>query len=397
MQHKSHVAVAGHLCLDIAPQLAQLPHERLMALLQPGRLVRVGAARIVNGGAVANTGLMLHQLGIPTRLVARIGDDPLAAVVRALIAAYDQRLTADLAVDRHAATSYTIVLNPPGVDRMFLYFPGANDQFEAADVTDELLRQVGLLHIGYPPLMRRLYEDNGAELVRILRRARDHDVTTALDLSFPDPESPGGQADWRAILAAALPLVDIFLPSIEELLFMLRRALYERLAAHGAIIPQITPELLRDLGDELLALGVPLALIKLGERGLYLRAGDPARVAANAPIVRAAWTERELWHPAFRVAVGATTGAGDAAIAGFLAALLEGGEPEDALRLAAAAGAGRVEPRAPGEHLPARATLEQRIATAWQQLPIDLAHAEWRWNATQRIWERDGPHVDRSA
>jgi sugar/nucleoside kinase (ribokinase family) len=62
------VVVAGHLCLDILPGLRPLTPEALRALLQPGHLLEVGPAVFTAGGAVANTGLVLHRLGIPVSL-----------------------------------------------------------------------------------------------------------------------------------------------------------------------------------------------------------------------------------------------------------------------------------------------------------------------------------------
>ena len=56
------------------------------------------------------------------------------------------------------------------------------------------------------------------------------------------------------------------------------------------------------------------------------------------------WRDRELWQPAYRPdEVVGTTGAGDATIAGFLAALLRDVPPERALSIAAAVGACNVE------------------------------------------------------
>ena len=63
------VVVAGHVSLDVFPAL------RGSVTLEPGRLVEVGPAAFSTGGAVANTGLALHRLGVPVRLVGRVGAD----------------------------------------------------------------------------------------------------------------------------------------------------------------------------------------------------------------------------------------------------------------------------------------------------------------------------------
>jgi len=80
-----------------------------------------------------------------------------------------------------------------------------------------------LFHFGYPPLMERMYANDGIELATIFQRVKALGLTTSLDLSMPDPSSAAGRANWHAILGATLPYVDVFLPSAEEILLMLRR------------------------------------------------------------------------------------------------------------------------------------------------------------------------------
>ena len=52
------VVVAGHICLDIIPVLAEEPD------LRPGSLVEIGPAALSAGGPVGNVGLALHRLGV---------------------------------------------------------------------------------------------------------------------------------------------------------------------------------------------------------------------------------------------------------------------------------------------------------------------------------------------
>src|SRR6185503_4762577 len=129
-----------------------------------------------------------------------------------------EHLAAGMSIVPGEASSYTVILNPPNVDRIFLHCPGANDTFGAGDVNYELLCQANLFHFGYPPLMKRLYQNDGAELIRMFKQAKATGVTTSLDMAMPDPTSPSGQANWPAILKAVLPAVDLFVPSIEEIL-----------------------------------------------------------------------------------------------------------------------------------------------------------------------------------
>jgi sugar/nucleoside kinase (ribokinase family) len=228
-------------------------------------------------------------------------------------------------------------------------------------------------------------------LVDLFRRAKQTGVTTSLDMCYPDPATEGGQADWAIILKSTLPYVDIFLPSIEEILFMLRRSDYEAMGATESRLSQVTPALLHNLSDELLSLGVRLAVIKLGDRGLYLRtAGKHSleEMGRASPTNLEAWSDKEFWAPCFQVRVAGTTGAGDATIAGFLSALLRGLGPEDSVIAAVAVGACDVE--APDALSGLRSWEEtiQRIRSGWERLPLILDDPAWQKDEIHQIWCR---------
>ena len=44
MEPRFSIVVAGHLCLDVIPDLSMIPEKKFMEAMQPGRLVVVGAA-----------------------------------------------------------------------------------------------------------------------------------------------------------------------------------------------------------------------------------------------------------------------------------------------------------------------------------------------------------------
>src|ERR1700712_5211070 len=124
----AEVVVAGHICLDVIPVL----HGP--ANIEPGRLLEIGPAEMSTGGAVPNTGLTLHRLGVPVRLMAKVGDDLFGSAVLEALQARDPELAASMVVGAGETTSYSIVISPPGVDRCFLHCSGANDTFTADDV-----------------------------------------------------------------------------------------------------------------------------------------------------------------------------------------------------------------------------------------------------------------------
>ncbi|MCS6836501.1 MAG: PfkB family carbohydrate kinase [Anaerolineae bacterium] len=336
----SDVIVAGHLCLDILPAMQ---HLQPSALASPGRLFEVGPLTFATGGAVSNVGLALRQLGVDVGLMAALGDDQAAQIIRAILKRYG---VDDQTIRTHPqqTSSYSVVLAAQGQDRIFLHHTGNNAIFSAADIDEDRVAQARIFHLGYPPLLPALVTDKGAPLAEIFRRVKALGVVTSLDMAHPDPSGASGRVDWHAVLYKTLPHVDLFVPSMEETLFMLRRQDYE--AWQGQVLQRLSLLYLRDLAEELLALGPCLVGFKLGEKGLYLRASDDeARLQAlsTLPLDQAAWRGYEGYQPAYQVQVVGTTGAGDCCYAGLLCAMLHGLGPDESASLAAAVGACNVE------------------------------------------------------
>lgn len=355
--------VAGHICLDIIPALGS------NVTFEPGRLIEAGPAVLSTGGAVSNTGLALARLGVETRLLGKIGRGPFGDVIRRILDAYGEGLGDSMVVVDDEPTSYTIVVNMSGQDRMFLHCPGCNNTFTADDVSDEVLREVRLMHFGYPPLMARMFANDGEELERLFRRAKASGCTTSLDMSLPDSDAPSGRADWSEILRRVLPHVDLFVPSIEELLFMVERPTFETI--RGAVYSTLPGAVFRRLADKALGMGARMVGIKAGSRGLYLKTQPDLDGLGRAFTATKAWRNRELWTPCFKVALAGTTGAGDATIGGFLMAVMRGLDPEQALIAAVAAGACCCEEPDAVSGVRTWEETQARIAAGWERLPLD--------------------------
>lgn len=375
--------VAGHICLDIIPELGG------HVAFEPGRLIEAGPAVLSTGGAVSNTGIALSRLGVETQLLGKIGRGPFGDVIRRILDAYQPGLGDSMVVVDGEATSYTIVVNMSGQDRMFLHCPGCNNTFTAADVRDETLGEVRLMHFGYPPLMARMFENDGEQLEALFRRAKEAGCTTSLDMSLPDAEAPSGRADWEGILRRVLRYVDVFVPSIEELLFMLERPTFETI--RGAVYSTLPGIVFRRLADKALALGAQMVGIKAGSRGLYLKTRSDLGFLGRAFMmnhvdVGDAWRGRELWAPCFKVELSGTTGAGDATIGGFLMAVMRGMSPEKALTAGVAAGACCCEKPDAVSGVQSWEATRARIAAGWERLPLDPGRG---WVLTESgIYER---------
>lgn len=342
-KHRTAVA-AGHICLDITPVFHGGRGTQMDKILEPGKLIDVGAADIHTGGAVANTGLAMQKLGIDTKLMGKIGDDALGKTILSILESH--HAAEGMIVDADVTTSYSIVLAIPGIDRMFLHHPGANHTFSYDDLDFAEIAKADLFHFGYPPIMRNMYLDNGKELVRIFQKVHESGVLTSLDLAAIDPSSEAAQQNWEEILRQVLPYVDFFVPSIEELCMMIAPETYAKWLerANGSDVTGILS--LSDilpLAEKLRSMGAKSFLIKCGAPGLYYDMADAEvqkELEEKSGLHFLDWAGKSGFEKSYTPdQVLSGTGAGDTTIAAFLSALLQGYDLETCLHLASATGA----------------------------------------------------------
>ena len=374
------IVVAGHICLDIIPDWRIGSIETII----PGHVLEMSGLKLSTGGAVANTGITLKKLGISTTLLGKIGSDVLGKVILEILQKEDKALVENMIISKDEISSYTIVLNPPDTDRVFLHYPGPNHTFTANDIPYKKIKSSRIFHFGYPPLMRKFFENAGEELVKMFRRVRKMNIITSLDMAMPDPESPAGKVDWLKFFKNVLPLVDVFIPSVDELLYMLRPAKYYKISLKKE---KLDITLLDQLAEQLIGYGTNVVAIKLGDQGLYLRTHQIEKTNLPSLIKPKDWNYRQLLSPCFAAEVKGTTGTGDATIAGFLAQLLDGGKPEESIALATAVGACCVEAvDATGGIRPLLEVIS-RINSGWERLSLSIPIDNWKYDYHYKIWK----------
>ena len=361
------IITAGVLCLDITPVFGtQKEFSEPGELLAPGKQIMMKPADVSTGGCVANTGLALKFLGNDSVLMGKVGNDEFGDIVKRILKKHD---VGGIITDNEGSTSYSVILAIPGVDRIFLHSAGGNDTFCKKDIPGKDLEGAAMFHFGYPPLMRRMYENDGAELESIFKYVKEKGISTSLDFAVIDPDSDAGRADWRLILKRVLPYVDFFVPSIEEVIYMLDRPKYERLRSNGGDMIDLI-EINKDVipyAEELLSMGCKAVLLKCGTRGMYLKTGDMTGIGENLEFDAEVWKNKEIYQPCFKAqAVRSATGAGDTSIAAFLTSVMLGKEPEKAVALAAAEGACAVTSYDALGGLKTIDELEEKLASGWE-------------------------------
>ena len=395
MTRNSDFTVAGHLCLDLIPELGGALSRGAEQIFRPGELTNVGRMVFSLGGPVANTGIGLQIFGNTVGFMARVGDDPIGQIIIELLASYGE--TTGIKISPGEESSYTLVIAPRGLDRSFLHYTGTNDSFCLSDVDFDTVATAGLFHFGYPPLLKNMFENQGEELASLLRKVKNAGATTSVDMSLPDSLSPSGAADWKKILTNVLPYVDIFLPSIEEALYALDREKYLSLKVEHPgeeLIGYIDPAEYSIISEQFLSFGCKMTALKSGFRGWYFRTSPESTFAGFGKLKPADygnWADRELWCPAFEIEhIASATGSGDSSIAGFLSAFSKGYRIEECLKYANGAGYQNLKALDAISGLTSWNGLT-RLVESKNVVSFPMTGACWEWNEEAEMWERPTP------
>jgi len=365
------IVVAGHVSLDITPKFnMKTGVSSIGDVIKPGKLVNVGKAAIAPGGCVTNTGLALKKFGADVRLIAKVGKDEFADI---LYEKYrEQGAEPNFIVSEDDATSYTIVIAPKGCDRAFLHDSAANDSFKEADIDYEVVKEADYFHFGYPTLMKEFYRSDKDELQNMYRKIKKLNLITSLDVTAVDPESETADIDWNKRLSEVLPFVDFFMPSIEELCFMLDREKYYEMQKRGSDDVCMYLSLSEDvipMAEKVLNLGCKGVLIKCGAAGLFLMTADSSRMEElSEKISVEKWADKKIFQNSYvpdRILSG--TGAGDTSIAAFIYGMCNEMSPEDTLKIAAGTGASCITEYDTLSGLLSIEALKNKIQNGWKE------------------------------
>ncbi len=381
------IVAAGHTCLDLIPAFTiEGKVDKMTDVLVPGKMINMGKCVVVGGGPVTNAGVSIRRLGVKTELIGKIGDDDFGKEIFRWYEEHEGHFKGIKMVPGES-TSYTIAICIPGIDRFYLHHCGANDTFGYDDMDFDIVQRAQLMLFGYPPWMKKLYSNKGAELTKILKKTKELNTTTALDLSIPDVDGYGDKFDWFSIVKNWVPLSDIMVPSAEELFYFLHKEKFlekkSKLRAKETVLDHMTVKEISDMGLEVLKMGAAIAMVKCGNRGLYIRTAGKDRLSklgAAGVSDPENWANRELWFPVYEEEkfVGAL-GSGDSAIAGFLSAFVKGNTIENCLRYANAAGSMNVTVPDGLSWNKGFEDLTKRIKAGWKTKKLEITETGWKF------------------
>ena len=347
-KRKYQVVFAGWFDLDIIPGMDSQA-TKISDLLIPGKPSKVSGIAVVPGGPVTNTGVSATRLGVESELMAVVGTDHLSDLLLEVLKDASGKDFKGIQRDPKLDCPYVVGICPPRIERMYLVDTAAADEFGYDHMDWDIVANTSILHLGYPPWLRKTYLNGGEELYKIFKHAKELGCTTSLDHSQIMEDTDAENENWYEIMKKWSEVTDIMMPSVEELLQFLDEDKYNRLRNEAGkevdLVDVLQPEDIIPLGDKLIEFGAKIAMVKCGHKGIYIRTQSKdvlETMGAGKPADIDSWADRQLWQPIFRVPQDkfkGTMGAGDSAVAGWIAAYTHDKTIEDTIRHAAAAGA----------------------------------------------------------
>jgi len=275
------IAILGVFVADLAFRAGRMPAM--------GETLFGSGFKMGPGGKGSNQAVAAARVGAKVTFVTKIGRDAFGDI--ALATWKGEGIAAQVVRSEAEATGAAFIyVNDRTGENAIIVYPGAGGALAPADV-DAAASAI----CGARVFVTQL-EQPAATARHALAMAKAADVVTVFN---PAPAAP--------VEDAVYPLCDYVVPNETE-------------AAALTGLPLASLEEARRAGDALLAKGVRTALITLGEKGALFHARD-----------------RSVLVPAVKAGpVVETTGAGDAFVGGFAAALARGQEPLAAARFGCA-------------------------------------------------------------
>lgn len=303
---QAEIAVVGSLNLDLV-----VPVERVPLV---GETVLGGDLVRICGGKGGNQATAAARLGRRVAMVARVGDDDSAEVLRRGLA------TDEIDVSRVVSTpdvpsGVAMIAVEASGDNAIVVAPGANARLQPADVRVDAVASASVVLVQL-------------EIPLDAVEAAAHHATGTV-IANPAPAPPGG------LPASLLAVVDVLVPNETELCTLA-----------GAATPGGPPERIEAIDEMARSLGVQTVVVTLGARGALVVTPDVTELVP-APVVRPV----------------DTTAAGDSFCGGLADRLAAGEDLLSATRWAVRVGAATTLRAGAQPSLPTPEEVERLLAT----------------------------------
>lgn len=272
----------------------------LVRTTELGSLRHASELRFGIGGAESNVAVGLARLGVPVSWLGRVGEGSMGE--RVLREIRGEGIDVRGFVDPEAPTGLMVKERPSVSSTAVHYYRAgsAGSRLSPSDLPDAWVEGAALLHVtGITPML----SESAREAVHAaVDRAKSAGVTVGFDINY---RSALGSAEVAGpVLRALAERADIVFGGSDEF---------------GILYPSAS---ITEASALLRAAGCETVVVKLGPDGAAVHQGDSVASA-----------------PGFVIDPVDTVGAGDAFVAGYLSALLDGLELNETLQRANACGA----------------------------------------------------------
>lgn len=279
------------------------------------------------GGDTLNTAIYLTRLGVSTDYLTALGHDRFSDEMISRWTAEGLGVSEVLRLPGRLPGLYMIQIDAKG-ERSFLYWRDsapARDYFKYVG-EDDIIRLSQYDWLYFSGITLSLYDDKGRDrLLELIKNIRQRGGRIAFDGNYR-PRGWPDQAAARKAFEAILPYIDLALPTFED-----ENILFGDADAESCAL-------------RLKAAGVQEIVVKCGAQGCFILSDAAVGMVPAVPDIRPV----------------DTTAAGDSFNAAYLAARIEGSQPEEAARLGHQLAAAVI--RHPGALIPREASPPGRNA-----------------------------------
>ncbi|NCX94216.1 MAG: carbohydrate kinase family protein [Gammaproteobacteria bacterium] len=290
--------------------------ERNYLLLEEGSKIEVAEQQYFSGGGATNAAVSFKRLGIDVELLCKIAKDAAGEVILKELKNYGVD-TSQICYSDKEGTAASFVVPSLSGDRTVFAYRGANTTL----LSEELPQALGHCDFAY---ITSLSKASSQRLPEIVKFAKEHDVAVAINPGVSQLKIGSG------FLKDSLWGVDILITNLQEaeqLMSSLLRSddqLRHRIEEdHSPHVGRLDERMrfedsyfsLRQYFKEALKLGPKVVVVTAGSEGVYV-----------------ATQENLYFHPAKKVNLVNTLGAGDAFGSSFVASYFLGDSIENAIR-----------------------------------------------------------------